>query len=123
MVKQIPNKSITIAQLEDMFNNISAKTDLDMNGPMLWGYFFTHHEKNKLEQAKIQLEDQGYRYVDIFLADKDETTEPDLWFLHVEKIETHSPESLDKRNDEFYIFAEKFGLDSYDGMDVGPVKQ
>src|SRR5262245_44562354 len=42
-------------------------------------------------------------------------------FLHVEKTETHSPESLNARNMEFYEFAYKHSLDSYDGMDVGPI--
>jgi hypothetical protein len=45
-----------------------------------------------------------------------------LWWLYVEKEEVHTPQSLDKRNDEFSLLADKLGLDSYDGMDVGPIQ-
>ena len=42
-------------------------------------------------------------------------------FMLTEKIEIHNSQSLNKTNDEFYILAHQNGLDSYDGMDVGPV--
>jgi Protein of unknown function (DUF1260). len=58
---------------------------------------------------------QGYRFVDIHEAD-----DSSMRVLHVERVETHSPESLFARNAELYRVAETFGLDSYDGMDVGP---
>ncbi len=121
-MKDVPNKNITIEQLEEMFANIKAKADWDMDGSMLWGYFFTHHEPSLLEKTKKVLIKKGYTFVDIHLSDKDESDEPNLWWLHVEKIEIHSPESLDKRNNEFYIFAHEFGIDSYDGMDVGSIQ-
>jgi hypothetical protein len=34
----------------------------------------------------------------------------------------HTAESLNKRNHEFYELADKFHLESYDGMDVGPTE-
>ena len=43
--------------------------------------------------------------------------------LHVERVETHSPESLFARNEELYGLADRLGLESYDGMDVGPAPQ
>jgi len=118
---QIPGKSIYIEQLEEMFSNIQSNTDWDTSGNMLWGYFFTHSEPTKLEKAKDILVAKGYRFVDIYLSDKDEPNEPDMFWLHLEKEETHSPQSLDETNNELYIFANEFGLDSYDGMDIGPV--
>jgi len=90
---------------------------------LLWGYFFTHREPRKLEEAKDTLISQGYRFVDLYISDKDSADEPDQYWLHMEKIETHSPVSLDNRNDELYKFSHDFGLDSYDGMDVGPVQE
>ncbi|MCP4326585.1 MAG: ribonuclease E inhibitor RraB [Alteromonadales bacterium] len=120
-MKEIPGKTITPESLVEMFQNIENKTKWNMSGNMLWGYFFTHHEPKKLEQAASVLAKQGYKVVNIYLSDKEEPNEPDLYWLHVENIETHSPKSLDKRNDKLYIFANEFGLDSYDGMDVGPV--
>ena len=63
---------------------------------------------------------QGYRFVEIFLSEKEDPDEPDLWWLHVEKIEIHSSDSLHERNQLLYEFADEHGLESYDGMDVGP---
>lgn len=120
-MSEIPSKSIYIEQLEEMFSNINENTDWNTSGNMLWGYFFTHSEPTKLEEAKEVLISKGYTFVDIYLSDKEEPSEPDMFWLHVELIETHSPKSLDIRNDELYIFAHEFGLDSYDGMDIGPV--
>ncbi len=122
-MKEIPGKTITPDSLVEMFQNMENETNWNISGEMLWGYFFTHHEPIKLEQAASILTKQGYKVVDIYLSDKEEPSEPDMYWLHVEKIEIHSPESLDKRNDELYIFANEIELDSYDGMDVGPVKQ
>jgi len=120
-MSDIPGKIITIEQLDQMFENIRENTDWDISGDMLWGYFFTHHEPTKLEEANNALVEKGYRFVDIFLSDKDEPKDPDMFWLHVERIETHTSATLDERNDELYKFAHEFGLDSYDGMDVGPV--
>ncbi len=120
-MSEIPGKNIHINQLEEMFSNIRENTDWNTSGNMLWGYFFTHNEPAKLEEAKEALISKGYTFVDIYLSDKEEPSEPDMFWLYVERIETHSPKSLDARNDELYIFAHEFGLDSYDGMDIGPV--
>ena len=38
------------------------------------------------------------------------------------KVDTHSVDSLDERNRLLYRFADEYGLDSYDGMDVGPIE-
>lgn len=119
----IPGKTITLESLVEMFENIEKETSWDMRNNMLWGYFFTHHEPEKLEHAAGVLRDNGYRIVDIYLSEKDDPQESDTFWLHVEKIETHTPVSLDKRNDELYLFAADIGLDSYDGMDVGPLNQ
>jgi hypothetical protein len=111
---------IDFATLQAMFDNIEAKTDWDMSEPMLWGYFFTDSSREKLEVAAAELEQSGYRYVDMFEPDIEEGEERYL-FLHVEKEEVHTPESLHRRNGELYVFAESRGLRSYDGMDVGPI--
>ena len=120
-MNEIPGKKIAIEQLEEMFSNIKSTTDWDISGDMLWGYFFTNSDTAKLETVKELLVSQGYRYVDIHLADKNEPNGPDIFWLHVEKVETHSPKSLDETNNKFYLLAHEFNLDSYDGMDIGPV--
>lgn len=108
-------------QLQDMFDSISESTDWDMSGDMLWGYFFTDSDRSALEEVAPILVEMGYSVNAIFLSEKESADEPDLWWLHMEKVETHSVDSLNATNLELYEFAEKHGIDSYDGMDVGPV--
>ena len=110
-------------QLQEMFDSMSQTPGWDMSKEMIWGYFFTHSSKPPLEGAAQLLAEQGYTVVDIYLADKESADEPDLWWLHVEKIEIHTVTSLDARNHLLYRFADEQHLDSYDGMDVGPVRR
>ncbi len=106
--------------LETMFANIREKSKWNMDRDMLWGYFFTDENPKALEKAAEQLKALGYTYVDLYQAEDDE--EPlNYYWLHVEKVETHSVDTLHQRNMELYDFADKLKLKSYDGMDVGPV--
>jgi hypothetical protein len=111
---------ITRAEIERMFEGMAKETDWNVAGPLLWGYFFTDAIPDRLRQVAPLLEAQGYRVVDLYLSDKDEAGEADEWWLHVEKVEAHTPESLHARNQSLYAFATEHGLGSYDGMDVGP---
>jgi hypothetical protein len=88
----------------------------DTEHDLLWGYFFTDPEPGKLRPLAAKLQEDGYRFVDLYRTDDKST-----YFLHVERVETHSPLSLDRRNQELNAVAEKYGVESYDGMDVGPV--
>lgn len=123
MESSIPNKSIFIDQLREMFSSIAENTDWNINKPLLWGHFFTHSEPTKLESVIPKLENMGLSFVDLYESDKDDENEPDMFWLHMEEVRVHTPDSLDKKNDELYLFASEEGLDSYDGMDVGPVKK
>lgn len=114
---------ISREQLQQMFDSMSQKSGWDISKDMVWGYFFTHSSKPPLERAAQVLEAQGYTVVDIYLADKESASDPDLWWLHAERIETHTVSSLDARNQLLYRFADEQALDSYDGMDVGPVQR
>ena len=100
---------------------MANEPSLDISQPLLWGYFFTDASKSKLQQVTPLLEEQGYRIVDIYLADKEALSESDLWWLHIEKIELHTSDTLHKLNQKFYQFADDHQIESYDGMDVGPV--
>lgn len=114
---------ISKPELEEMFQNISANTDWDVKKPLLWGYFFTDNSKDKLKASGSLLEQQGYRLVDIYQAKDDSGKLLDYWWLHVEKVELHTADSLHQRNMSFYQFANQQGLSAYDGMDVGPAGQ
>ncbi len=122
MESPIPGKIITLEQVAAMFENIAASTPAwDIEGEMLWGYFFTHGEPSALEPLRDELVARGYRFVDLRESDADDQDAPRLWWLHVEKEEAHTPETLDARNDELYLLAARHGASSYDGMDVGPI--
>ena len=114
---------ISKTELEEMFQNISENTNWDLKKPLLWGYFFTDKSKDKLKASGSLLEQQGYRLVNIYQAKDDSGNLLDYWWLHVEKVEVHTADSLYQRNMNLYQLANQQGLSSYDGMDVGPASQ
>ena len=107
-------------RLIEMFANMRANTDWDIEGDLLWGYFFTHRDQGALQRAREALQSRGYRFVEIFAPELD-PGETSYFFLHVERVEHHTVDTLFQRNAGLNAFAAEFGLDSYDGMDVGRV--
>jgi hypothetical protein len=108
------SQRIQLAQLEQMFADMRARAPWYVDGPLLWGYFFFDANEQKLKRAAEELEKSGYRVVGLERVDRR------LFRLHVERVEAHTPQSLHARNNEFYALAERLGIASYDGMDVGP---
>ena len=111
---------IDIDQIKAMFANVTEGAGWDLGQPMEWGYFFTDRKRAKLETALRELQKDGFTFVDLFMPQIEKDAE-DYFFLHVVKVAVHTPESLFEQNARLYALAEKHGLDSYDGMDVGPV--
>ena len=109
---------ISKEKLQAMFAAMRRNAPWNVDGPLLWGYYFTNPIPEPLKVAAGQLEALGYHVVDI--SERPNAASKSRWWLHVEKIEVHSVESLDARNHEFYDFAAKNQLSSYDGMVVGP---
>jgi hypothetical protein len=109
---------ITLDQLKVMFGQMRENPDhqrWNVDGDLLWGYYFTDRDPHKLQAVADDLTRSGYRLVKIYPTDDKRT-----YVLHVERVEHHTPESLNQRNVEFYALAQQFKLQSYDGMDVGP---
>lgn len=104
-------------QLVEMFDGMRANTPWNVDGPLLWGYFFFDRDAKKLQAAATELEGEGYRIVSLQPV---EAGPPKQWRLHVERVEKHTVDSLLARNEQFYGLAERHRLGSYDGMDVGP---
>ena len=72
----------------------------------------------------IDLPELEEMFISIASGPKWDMAKPMLWgyfFLHVEKEEIHTPLTLHHRNTLFYALAERFEIESYDGMDVGPL--
>jgi hypothetical protein len=112
------SQPISKQQLQSMFDSMRRDAPWDIEGPLLWGYYFTNDTPEPLRKAAAELASLGYRFVEVY--EKTEAVESARWWLHVEKIEVHTVESLNERNQELYALAAKMGLRSYDGMDVGP---
>lgn len=111
-----PAPRIGLADLERLFTNLRARTSWNVDGPLLWGYFFFDASADKLDRAGAELVAAGYQQVGV-----EQPPGSLLYRLHVTRVEAHTPTSLHARNQELYAFAEKLKLESYDGMDVGPV--
>ena len=114
--------TITHAQLVEMFDNVAKHSNWDMSKPMRWGYFFTYTDREKLDEVSPLLEKQGYKLVGIYNSKGKDKNESDVWWLHVEKVEIHNPDSLYERNQLLEEFAAEHDLQSYDGMDVNPTE-
>jgi hypothetical protein len=108
---------IPLSMLKQVFRNMRVKSGWDTSGELLWGYFFTDPDPEKLQPVAEFLEKDGYRVVKVYPTDDGSTT-----FLHVEKVERHTAASLHERNRELTAVAKRFGVESYDGMDVGPAQ-
>lgn len=108
---------ITVAQLQQMFANMRAAAKWNIDGPLLWGYYFTDPDPQKLDLLAKHLAQTGYRVVGVYQADDKST-----YFLHVERVEHLTVNTLNQRNQEFYNLAEQYNVASYDGMDVGPLQ-
>ena len=107
--------------LEGLFTSTRERARWSINNVCLWGYFFTDHSRERLLAAVPALERMGYRVVGVLEPTSDDDDQG-LYFLHVEREEQHTVDSLELRNQELYRFADEFGLETYDGMDVGPVE-
>ena len=105
---------ITREVVEKLFADIRKENEINLDGPLLWGYYFNDTKPEKLEAAAEALEAMGYEFVAIY-SDEEETD----FALHVEKMDTHTVDSLLALNEKFYAFAAEHGLQAYDGMDVG----
>lgn len=111
---------ITKETIKEFFENVKRGGEFDTTNKLLWGYFFLDKDISKLKNIVNELSKEGYRYVDIFEAEKLNPDDVQEYYLHVEKIEYHDIDSLDIRNRELYNFADKLNT-SYDGFDVGNV--
>ncbi len=103
-----------LARLHQMFADAAQKTKWDFKGNLLWGFFFNNPAREPLIPLSRELETKGYRLANIYQDDPKER-----WWLHVEKIEIHTPESLYERESELRSLIANNGSTVYDGWDVG----
>lgn len=111
---------ITKEEMTELFADMAANAPWDSNGPLLWGYFFADASREKLEAVAPLFKAKGYAVAGIYDSKPENPENATLWWLHVEKKEKHTVDTLHARNQELYRFAEENGIETYDGMDVGP---
>ena len=107
--------------IDQMFDRMRHKYRWDTDAPLVWGYFFVGKNMPDLESAAELLVQSGYEFVGIFPMEKELPDEIDQWWLHVERVEHHTVDSLAERNARLNEFSAANRLLSYDGMEAGPV--
>ncbi|WP_395739881.1 ribonuclease E inhibitor RraB [Prosthecobacter sp.] len=107
---------ITLDTVQKMFASMRRDAPWYIEGDLLWAYFFTDRDQQRLSALARRLSPEGYRTVSIYLTEDGSSS-----VLHLQRIETHTPQSLHARNQELHHLATECGIASYDGMDVGPV--
>src|SRR5690606_27117714 len=116
------DRKTQIETIGEIFEKARAEDGWDVDGVMLYSYYFIDTDIDKLESLGTKLENDGYQFIDIFeLGDEETGDSTGEFLLHIDMEETHTPESLAERNAEFADLADEFGLDSYDGWEFGEV--
>lgn len=116
---------ITIQQLEDFFSDSretyeSGRSSWNIDETCRWSYFFVDPDLKKFGQVADHLERLGYEIVGTLYPGP--TDENPVYYLRVDKVERHTPQSLHELNQQLYRVARQFGVQDYDGMDVGAVR-
>lgn len=116
---------ITLAQLEDFFTETrrtyeAGRSTWKIDEECRGSYFFVDGDRAKLLPIAEHLRFADYEFVGTL--DPDESDENPVFYLRLDRIEIHSPESLHKRNQLLYDIAAQFGVLSYDGFDVGAIE-
>ena len=101
-----------LEQINSIFDRIEVQ-GVDTKQNLLYGYFFFDKDKSKLEKLKAGLVAQSYRFVELVKKENGE------YMLHVEKVEKHTRQSLQKREENLRILTEKHNVSSFDGFGVG----
>lgn len=113
---------ITLQELEDFFEMTrqmyaEGRSAWRIDDECRWSYFFVDAEREKLLPIADYMGRLGYEFMGTLDPEVDD--ECQVFFLRMDRVERHSPWSLHELNYQFYEIAERFGVESYDGMDVG----
>ena len=109
---------ITKVTIEGFFMNVEEHKNVDLSQEIAWGFYFLDKNKILLPDLAKCLEESGYKFKEIFKAEKDEEEQTQEYYLHVQKFEFHNVSSLIKRCQELYEKADTFGVKAFDGFDI-----
>lgn len=108
--------------IREIFEDAKREDNWNLEGEMLYSFYWVDKSVDKLEKLGLFLEKEGYDFVDIFeLGDEESGESTGEYLLHIDKVEKHTPESLAERNVEFQKLADEYELETYDGWEFGEV--
>jgi len=111
-----------LESIREIFETARTEDGWNPEAEMLYSYFFIDKNAEKLETLGLDLEKQGFDFIDIFeLAEEESGEATGEYLLHIDKVEIHTPDSLAARNVEFQKMANEYEIDSYDGWEFGEV--
>ena len=115
----------TESQLEgirELFETARQEDGWDVTGEMLYSFYFVDQSVENLQKLGEYLETQDLDFIDIFEIGDEETKQPTgEYLLHIDKITSHTPETLAEANVAFQKLAEEYEIESYDGWEFGEV--
>ena len=119
---EFTNTESQLDGIREIFETARTEDGWNTEEEMLYSFYFIDRDVDKLEKLGLELEKQGYDFIDIFELGDEETEESTGdYLLHIDKVETHTPESLAARNVEFQNLANEYEIASYDGWEFGEV--
>ncbi|MGI8787872.1 MAG: ribonuclease E inhibitor RraB [Pyrinomonadaceae bacterium] len=119
---EFKNTESQIEGIKEIFAEAEREDNWNLKDEMLYSYYFVDKSVDKLEKLGLKLEADGYDFIDIFELGDEETDQPTgEYLLHIDKVETHTPESLAQRNVEFQTLADEFEIETYDGWEFGEI--
>lgn len=108
--------------IKEIFEDAKSEDSWNLDEEMLYSYYWVDSSVDKLEKLGLDLEKQGYDFIDIFeLGDEDTNVSTGEYLLHIDKVEKHTPETLAQRNVEFQKLADEYEIETYDGWEFGEV--
>ena len=108
--------------IKEIFADAKREDNWNLDEEMLYSFYFVDTSVDKLEKLGLKLEADGYDFVDVFeLGDEKTDESTGEYLLHIDRVETHTPESLAQRNVEFQTLADEYEIETYDGWEFGEV--
>ena len=116
---------ITLAQLEEFFVETrrtyeAGRSNWKIDEECRWSYFFVDGDRAKLLRIVGHPALSDYEFIGTL--DPNPSDENPVFYLRLDRVETHSPASLDERHQLLYGIAAQFGVLDYDGFDVGALE-
>jgi hypothetical protein len=111
-----------IEGIKKIFDDATREDNWNLSEPMLYSFYFVDKDPDKLEKLGEHLDKRDYDFIGIFELGDEETEESTgEYLLHIDRVETFTPESLAQTNVEFSKLAEEFEIGTYDGWEFGEI--